>query len=171
MFRNCASCVSPHTRSATIVVKSPPRRLPGPPHPFTTELSWPVSTTQPRTEQRSSELCTHRAQTISSAALPTDRNHVVSGFANRLRYHVVSNCVSALVAGSTFVLTLVCVLWSFVGGRLRGSCVGPHTGFPVWAPVYRGVLAGTHRCATVSRMTLWQSANPFLVWLLVCMES
>ena len=104
MFRNCSSCVSPHTRSATIVVKSPPRRLPGPPHPFPTELSWPVSTTQLRTEQRSSELCTHRAQTISSAALPTDRNHVVSGFANRLRYHVVSNCVSALVAGSTFVL-------------------------------------------------------------------
>ena len=36
-----------------------------------------------------------------------------------------------------------------------------HAAFPVRHPCTVGVLAGTHRCATVSRVTLWQSANPF----------
>ena len=73
----------------------------------------------------------------------------------------VSKCVSAVVTESTFVLPLVCALWSFDVGRLRGGCVGPPTAFPVWAPVYRG-CPGTHRCATESRVTLCESANPFL---------
>ena len=47
-----------------------------------------------------------------------------------------------------------------------GGYVGPPTAFPVghWCTV--GVLAGTHRCATESRVTLWQKTNTFL-WLLV----
>ena len=38
----------------------------------------------------------------------------------------------------------------------REACHGPPTAH--WCTV--GVLTGTHQCATESRMTLWQSANP-----------
>ena len=50
------------------------------------------------------------------------------------------------VAESTFVSRLVCVLLSFVGGRLCGACCGPPTAFPVGHRCTVGVLAGTHRC-------------------------
>ena len=47
-------------------------------------------------------------------------------------------------------------------GRLVVELVGPPTAFPVRAPVYRGCSACTHLCATESRVTLWQRANPLL---------
>ena len=46
-----------------------------------------------------------------------------------------------------------------VCGRLRWGC-GPPTAFPVGHQCTVGVLAGSHRCPTESRVTLWQSANP-----------
>ena len=45
-----------------------------------------------------------------------------------------------------------CRVWSVFGP--------PAASPPRWALVYRGCPAGTHQCATESRMTLWQSANP-----------
>ena len=68
------------------------------------------------------------------------------------------------VARSTFVSRLVCVLLSFVGGRLCGACCGPPTAFPVGHRCTVGVLAGT----TESRVTLWQSANPSLCGCWCC---
>ena len=67
------SCVSRHNfhtqaRQAIVVQQSPSRRLPGPPKSFEAELSRPASTTQQRIEQRSSELCTLRAQTVTTSA-------------------------------------------------------------------------------------------------------
>ena len=56
-----------------------------------------------------------------------------------------------------FVVLSVVVSWSL--------CRAPPTAFPCghWCTV--GVLAGTHQCATESRVTLWQSANPSVCWL------
>ena len=49
--------------------------------------------------------------------------------------------------------------------RLCGARCGPSTSFPVGHRCTVCVLAGTHRCATESRVTLWQSANPSLLLL------
>ena len=60
-------------------------------------------------------------------------------------------------------LSWSCCRLSVVG--LQSSLRATH-GLPPqrhWRTV--GVLARTHQCATESRMTLWQSANPFLCWL------
>ena len=54
-----------------------------------------------------------------------------------------------------------CKPWSCRFGVAREACCGPPTASPPqrhWCTV--GVLVGTHQCATESRMTLWQSANP-----------
>ena len=61
-FRKCSSCASPHQFQ-----QSPSSKLPGPPNSFTAERSPPASTTQQRIEQRSSKLCTPRAQTITTS--------------------------------------------------------------------------------------------------------
>ena len=58
------------------------------------------------------------------------------------------------------------VSWSFCRATHGLPCSGtdvPWVSFPG--------LAGTHRCATESRVTPWQSANPCCVLLLVCLES
>ena len=49
-------------------------------------------------------------------------------------------------------------------------CCGPPTAFPFAfrAPVYRGCPAWTHRCASESRMTLRQRANPLSSWVESC---
>ena len=74
-----------------------------------------------------------------------------------LRYHVwwqVSDCFCFW----EHVSLKVCL---FVGREsYRGACCGPPTAFLVRHRCTVGVLAGTHRCATESRVTLWQSANP-----------
>ena len=49
----------------------------------------------------------------------------------RYIYCMITSVCQHVLPESTFVLTLVCVLWSFVVGRLRGACCGPPTAFPV----------------------------------------
>ena len=63
-------------------------------------------------------------------------------------------------AESTFLVSRPCLCR--LVGRLDVELVGPPTAFPVRTPVYRGCPAWTHRCATESRVTLWQRANPLL---------
>ncbi len=64
----------------------------------------------------------------------------------------------------TFDSKSVFVLWSFVVSwkLLRAHGLPP---WKHWCTV--GFIAGTHQCATESKMTLWQSANPSLC----CLES
>ena len=59
--------------------------------------------------------------------------------------------VSTLFLETTFVLTLVCVLWSFVCSRLHGGSRATHGPSLFGHRCTVGVLAGTHRCATESR--------------------
>ena len=98
---------------------------------------------------------------LSTACLFTELD--ISGFSNRLRYHVsfqVCQHLDSLKARLS--QDLVFVVWSFVeswslSGHPRPSLFGH--------PCTVGVLAGTHQCATLSRVTLWQSANPCMCWL------
>ena len=72
-----------------------------------------------------------------------------------LRYHVkLQVSVSTWLLYRTFDSRLVVVWRSFVGGHL---VVGHRCTV--------GVLARTHRSATESRVTLWQSANPCCVFV------
>ena len=66
-----------------------------------------------------------------TALLPCDRR------AAPLPCKKLSVCLQ-LFPLSTFVLTLVCVLWSFVVGRLRGGLRRASHGLPCRAPVHRG---------------------------------
>ena len=47
-------------------------------------------------------------------------------------------------------------------------CCGPPTAFPFGHRCTVGVLPGTHRCASESRMTLRQRANPLSSWIESC---
>ena len=76
-----------------------------------------------------------------------------------------------LIVASTFVLTLVCVLSSVVVGRLRGGYVGPLTAF-----LRRGTGVPWVSCLDPPVCPRVQDdpeakSQPFLVWLLVCLES
>ena len=82
-----------------------------------------------------------------------------------------SKCMIPPVAETTFVSRLVCVLLSFVGGRLCGACCGPPVAFPVGHQCTVGVLAGTHRCAHRVQGGSVAKRQPFFVWLLVLLES
>ena len=85
----------------------------------------------------------------------------ISSFANRLRFLVrfqVCDCTRFLQARLTQSLSLSCcrlsgvVLVEVASGHPRASPVGHRCTV--------GVLAGTHRCASESRVTLGQGANP-----------
>ena len=78
-------------------------------------------------------------------------------------YHVSFQVCQHKVAERTFVLRPClsgCRLSWVVSWSL---CRATHSLPPLrhWCTV--GVLAGTHQCATESRLTLWQSANPLCV--------
>ena len=94
-------------------------------------------------------------ESISKSFTEFDNSPWISGFANRLRYHVRRQVrVNTRSLQARLSLKLPCVLSSVVIGRLRGGYVGPPTAF------LRGWPAWTHRCAPESRMTLRQRANP-----------
>ena len=87
-----------------------------------------------------------------------DNSPWISGFTNRLRYHVsfqVSVCTWLLKARLSQHLVFV-----ECRSSRGGVAVGPPTAFPRTGPVYRGCPAWTHEGVTESRMTLWQRANP-----------
>ena len=82
--------------------------------------------------------------------------------------------VSTWLLYRTFVLTPVC--WKQVclkacrlsGGRQSCDKLWATHGLHCRASVFRGCPAWTHWCAPVSRMTLWQRANPLSCWVESC---
>ena len=95
-FRQCSSCVSrlnfhTHARQAVAIQQSP-SRLPGPPNSFAAELSPPASTTQQRIEQRSLELCTPQAHTITTSANQRDATMVNSYDCVSYAVNLIGNC-------------------------------------------------------------------------------
>ena len=76
----------------------------------------------------------------------------------------LKDCPNVFVAKKKDVVTWVSSLSvSCHVTRLSGH---PRPSFR--APVHRGCPAWTHRCATVSRMSLWQRANPLSSWVDSC---
>ena len=82
--------------------------------------------------------------------------------------------VSTWLLYRTFVLTPVC--WKHVclkacrlsSGRQSCDKLWATHGLHCRASVFRGCHAWTHWCAPVSRMTLWQRANPLSCWVESC---
>ena len=77
-----------------------------------------------------------------------------------------SRCLSAPGCCIARLTQRLVVVWrSFFGGRLVELVVGHPRPSLFGHRCTVGVLAGTHRCATESRVTLWQSANPCCVFV------
>ena len=94
------------------------------------------------------------------ALLPCDSPLSLSGTSpscSIVSFQVCRHLVSLKARLTQTCLCRVVVCVELVSGHPRPSLFGHQCTV--------GVLAGTHGCATKSRMTLWQSANPCVCWL------